>query len=443
MPLTTPPRRRVRPARVLVALAAVASAVAVGVVPIGPSTTPKADAYLSDTVSIEGHGFGHGRGMGQYGALGYALNFGWDHRRILAHFYGGTEAGTRPNTEIDVHLRLADAGANRGTLDGRPLVVDSGQSFSVGANSFAAAEAARITRTPAGWTIERGPGCQGPWTVAQSGIDLAQQPTAVVDDPSVGNDISRMIQVCAPSGRRHYRGTVRAIDVAGESKVVNRLPIEDYLRGVVPRESPASWGDLGGGAGLNQLRAQAVAARSYAWAEGRAPWAKTCDTTSCQVYGGAGLNDVRIEDSRTDRAVAETAGEVRLLGGAVARTEFSSSTGGHSAGGVFPAVLDEGDAVAQQPQPHLAGGHPRRHRREALPDHRQLVLGGRRRAQRPVRTPRRRWPGPRGRHQGEPRFGRADRQRAAQRLRSQKRVVPGPRPRAVHPCGGDRHRPRR
>ena len=341
-PWRRPRARSARSARSLLA-ALVLGAVVGGLVPVGPGTGP-AEAFPGDTVNIEGHGFGHGRGLGQYGSLGYALA-GWDHRRILAHYFGGTTVGSRPNDLIDVHLRISDAGSGRGSLDGRPLVLDSGQGFSVGSNTFSAAEAARITRTAGGWLVERSPGCGGPWTTAQAGISLTQQPTAVLADPGAGADITRMLQVCVAGLRRHYRGTVRALDSGGESKVVNRVAMEDYLRGVVPRESPASWGDLGGGAGMNQLRSQAVAARSYAHAESRG-FAKTCDTTSCQVYNGAGADNVRTEDPRTDRAVAETAGEVRLLGSAVALTEFSSSTGGHTAGGTFPAVPDDGDSVS-------------------------------------------------------------------------------------------------
>ncbi len=57
-----------------------------------------------------------------------------------------------------------------------------------------------------------------------------------------------------------------------------------------------------------------------------------------------------LEDARTDRAVTETIGQVRIDSkGAVARTEFSSSTGGYTAGGVFPAVPDDGDAIAANP----------------------------------------------------------------------------------------------
>ena len=348
MPHASPARRRSRHRRSgALVVVALALGSLVGATPFGPGTGT-GSAFPGDTVTFEGHGYGHGRGLSQYGALGYALA-GWDVGRILDHYYGGTTAGPRPNVPIDVHLRIADAGAGRGSIDGQPLVLDSGQGFTIGSNTFAAGEAARVTRTPGGWRIERGPGCDGPWAEAQAGIDLVQQPTAVVADAAVGDDIDRMIQVCAPGVRRHYRGTVRAVDANGESKAVNRVALEDYLRGVIPRESPASWGDLGGGAGMHQLRAQSVAARTYALAESRG-FAKTCDTTSCQAYSGAGVNNARVEDRRSDRAVAETAGQVRLLpSGAVARTEFSSSSGGHTAGGAFPAVRDDGDATPNNP----------------------------------------------------------------------------------------------
>ncbi len=84
-------------------------------------------------------------------------------------------------------------------------------------------------------------------------------------------------------------------------------------------------------------------------------YAKTCDGQPCQVYSGAAVRNPAgvlssLEDPRTDRAIAETAGEVRIDGkGSVARTEFSSSTGGYTAGGVFPAVPDDGDSVAANP----------------------------------------------------------------------------------------------
>ena len=106
---------------------------------------------------------------------------------------------------------------------------------------------------------------------------------------------------------------------------------------------------------MHALRAQAVAARSYASAERRSEWAQTCDTQSCQVYGGRATQDGAtfndLEAATTSQAVDDTRGQVRVFvaDGKVARTEFSSSTGGYTAGGVFPAVPDEGDAVDSNP----------------------------------------------------------------------------------------------
>ena len=58
------------------------------------SVTP-ASAALQGNVEIGGHGYGHGRGLSQYGALGYAVDYGSTWQQILDHYYGGTVAGTR------------------------------------------------------------------------------------------------------------------------------------------------------------------------------------------------------------------------------------------------------------------------------------------------------------------------------------------------------------
>ncbi|MHB1089486.1 MAG: peptidoglycan-binding protein, partial [Ilumatobacteraceae bacterium] len=103
-------------------------------------------------------------------------------------------------------------------------------------------------------------------------------------------------------------------------------------------------------------RAQAVAARSYAVTEvNRFPGlSRTCDTQSCQVYGGSALRESvngaiePQESAYTDQAVAETAGMViRTPQGAVVRTEFSASNGGRTAGTTFPANSDGGDLASE------------------------------------------------------------------------------------------------
>ena len=60
------------------------------------ATAAPAAAWAGGNVGITGHGFGHGRGMGQYGAFGYATIYGWPYTQILAHYYGGTTLPPAP-----------------------------------------------------------------------------------------------------------------------------------------------------------------------------------------------------------------------------------------------------------------------------------------------------------------------------------------------------------
>jgi SpoIID/LytB domain protein len=314
-----------RKRRTLIAVAAVAAACFVGI-PLHDS----ADAAPGD-VTITGHGYGHGRGLSQWGAYGYATGWGMTSDQILAHYYGNTVPGDIGNPEVSVRIT---------TLDGVAPRVSSGQNVYAGGYWIEPGRTAQISRNADGtFALTTWYGCTGAFA---GGATITDPTLRVQNDP--GDDITKMLTVC--STNRTYRGAlVLAWD--GAMHTVNHLPMQDYLRGVVPRESPASWGDANYGAGMQALKAQAVAARSYAQAESRTSYAKTCDTTSCQVYGGAGVNGARIEDARTDSAVASTLGQVRMLNGAVARTEFTSSSGGYTApGGIFPAVDDPGDNVS-------------------------------------------------------------------------------------------------
>jgi SpoIID/LytB domain protein len=315
-----------------IALSAVLVTVGAAVVP-----AQAADGQLT----VTGHGYGHGRGMGQYGAYGYAVDHGWNHGQILAHYYGGTSLATDAgNPTIGVELtRFTNADT---IVTGTSLALDGA----------AAGQPAMMLRKTAAGTVQvfRGPGCAGPWTswkTVSSGATVA----STGSQASLGN----LVRMCEAGTAKGYRGVISVAVVGGTQYTLNRLTVDEYLRGVVPRESPASWGDAAGGRGLQALKAQSVAARSYALSSGaRASGALTCDTTTCQVYGGAlswsGSTITGLEDARTDRAVSETSGQVMRAGNrAIARTEFSSSTGGWTAGGVFPAVQDLGDATASNP----------------------------------------------------------------------------------------------
>lgn len=304
-------------------------------------------------VEISGRGWGHGIGMGQWGAYGYARDHGWTYRQILDHYYGETQVGSAPNQLVTVRLEahndgftyvyLANGAMTIATKEGQPIEqYDKAMRF----RRFA----------PNRFYVEHAPSCAGPWTRVP-GLEIASSEIHV-SPPAVPNPtLDQTLAVCTGgSNRTWYRGQIRAVaDPDGIQRTVNALDLETYLRGVVPRESPASWGNVAGG--MHALRAQAVAARTYTVAENRWSYARTCDTAACHVYGGrardVGNGPEALEHANTDKAVADTAGEVRVRSGELIYAQYSASTGGHtkSSGSVgsrgwFPAVPDLGDTVS-------------------------------------------------------------------------------------------------
>jgi SpoIID/LytB domain protein len=372
-------------------------------IPVVTSIATKPTIPKPTSLRVNGRGYGHGRGLGQWGAYGYATQLGWSYRQILEHFYGGTAAGgISPQSAIGVRLsamdnkvlivqhakgRLYTAIGGQGNFTPPPVVQAAGATPSsvlaerqaavatpeitappVGASApipveaagvplFTGAKAAiKVELVTGGIVVSDGPGCAGPWTprpiVVTGSLTVSPGPP---DPAAAANDPNELLQICIGKTRRAYRGDLLTTDGKPGQRTVNLVPVDAYLRSVVPAEISPSWAK----AGIEAVKAQAVAARSYAAAEKRTGFANTCDTISCQVYRGAGEFTVAggaekftaFEDPRTDRAVAETANEIRIKPktGAPVRTEFSASTGGHTAGGDFPAVTDDGDVVAANP----------------------------------------------------------------------------------------------
>ena len=280
---------------------------------VGPSAGP-VRAFPGSHVKLTGHGWGHGRGMGQFGAQGFATIYGWNYNQILERYYSNTTMGDAGNPPISVHITR---------IDGRDVIVEGSTRAGgvlvrrVGANQF---------------HVYTGAGCGGPW----SGPSVETGPVHL-------NSSSTLVLCDTDGSRRQYRGRFEVVDGAGTSRLVNHLDTQGYLYGVVPRESPSSFH-------IEALKAQSVAARSYALSANcpHTAYANVDDTTFCQVYGGKARNSENLET--VNAAVDATAGQVRRhSNGLIARTEFSSSTGGYTAGGTFPAVIDEGDAVASNP----------------------------------------------------------------------------------------------
>ena len=339
-----------------------------GVTPL--SLVKAAEGQLPGGIIIYGRGFGHGRGLSQYGSYGWATVSGWSWEQILDFYYGGATGNTRspleaPNQDMSVWLSLMNTKQTGVVSDSGTMRLledpDQARRFT----SMVAREKSGAQRVYQVWGSKdrkclneadspeaAGFALIGEFNETASFVTNASQDPAATSLDTVG--------LCEPKSTtanqvRYYRGIVRALNNSkNENRTINIARLDDYIRGVVPRESPASWGDAAGGAGMNALRAQAVAARSYSVTENRyAGLAKTCDTQDCQVYGGAALRTsvnatpTVLESPNTDRAVAETTGVIiRNPQGGVVRTEFSSSNGGRTAGGIFPAQVDQGDLAA-------------------------------------------------------------------------------------------------
>jgi len=272
---------------------------------------------------IDGRGFGHGRGMSQYGAQGRALE-GQSAGHILDVYYPGTRVGvTRGRIRI-----LLSTPATRGLVVGaKPRLL------------------VRRVATGARWRLPDLPGLTQwrlRWTSGHSTTLEMHRRGSWEPSPRkrwrsidgaaelIGGGPVELFRAGAPTA---YRGALRTYSGNPDAmSVVNVLRMNKYLFGVVPRESPASWQPAA-------LQAQAVAARTYAQfhrqrardgSAGQGGY-DLCDTTSCQVYGGRGD-----EVATTNAAVRASGGAIRTWRGEPIIAEYSSSNGGQSVGTTLP-----------------------------------------------------------------------------------------------------------
>jgi len=122
-----------------------------------------------------------------------------------------------------------------------------------------------------------------------------------------------------PLGAAQYRGRLRVVPLGDRLQVVNFIGLESYLPSVVGSEMPAQWP-------LAALRAQAIAARTYAMAQRRPGQLFDLQATvASQVYKGVGA-----ETTSTRQAVAQTNGQVLLYRGRLIDAVFHSCSGGNT-----------------------------------------------------------------------------------------------------------------
>ena len=280
-----------------------------------------ATAQAASTFFIRGGGDGHGIGMSQYGAYGYALH-GADYQTILAHYYQGTALATT-NPRQTVRVLLATGAAS----------FSGAASVSGSATRLTPATTYTVTPSGARLTIATAAGKRVGTFAAPLTVTAPTHPAGPLTVPSLGS----------------YRGSLQFSPSGGGVQTVDAVGLDDYVRGVVSAEMPASWAAAA-------LEAQAVAARTYAITTtvGGNGYDLYSDTRS-QMYGG-----VRAETPSTNAAVAATSGQIVTYAGKPAATYFFASSGGSTESiqnvwaGATPepwlrGVPDPYDNVAQNP----------------------------------------------------------------------------------------------
>jgi SpoIID/LytB domain protein len=290
---------------------------------------------------FEGKGWGHGVGLCQWGARGRALA-GQSAAQIIGAYYQGTtiQQAVAPDTAIRVlihaGLQLAPGESPRITGQGGAWQLESG-----GGTSLVA---------PAGAYLELFAGSDGP-RYAMRSSDGAPLGDGALRGPLVlrpSDGATRFVVGYKPSaevgGRPGtyydtFRGELLVLPNGGTLDTINRLSIEDYLRGVVPAEMPALWP-------VEALKAQTLAARSYAIFQARARAGERYDvddTTRYQVYLGANA-----ERDNVNAIIDATAGQVILYRGQVIQAFFFSTCAGWT---------ENNETVWQQgtPLPYLRG----------------------------------------------------------------------------------------
>ena len=246
----------------LSALLGLLSTLAVGLVATAPPAAAEEvlERPATGVWAVEGRGWGHGRGMSQWGAQG-AASLGVGAEQIVSTYYPGTAREVLP------------AAPDPGAAVGRRGPRHRGRRRPPGltATDLTTGASAVLPAGPTRWRV----------VVDAAGLHLqartgtAWAPYALGGATTLPGPVRfggpEVVRVAFANGTsRDYRGTVRAVRASATAlQTVVVLPLEDYLLGVVPRESSASWHPAA-------LQAQAIAARSYsankrARVGGRAP----------------------------------------------------------------------------------------------------------------------------------------------------------------------------
>jgi len=309
----------------LSACAAISAGLAVFIAPQQAGAEEVRPVPQNGIWTVDGRGNGHGHGLSQYGARGAAIA-GLTYDKILAFYYPGTVLTSAASTQIRVQISGVPANPT--------VLAETGLSVSgvAGALPTTGIDRWRLVPSGTGFRLDqhKSTGWSAYKTLTAAKVNFT--------------DSDATVTVVRASGNSPYRGTVSGVRSGNAAIVVNTTSLDNYVRGVVPAEMPASWQAAA-------VQAQAVAARTYArWfvVSPRSSLYDICDTTACQVYNG-----VNAEHPLANDAIAKTAGRVLTYNGQPVFAEFSASNGGITSSGNQPYFVTKTD-----PYDNEASGDP-------------------------------------------------------------------------------------
>ncbi|MFI5952913.1 SpoIID/LytB domain-containing protein [Cryptosporangium sp. NPDC051539] len=318
-------------ARRLLPAALAAAAVAGALACVAPADAAVATANLAPSsaqgITIYGAGYGHGRGMSQYGAQGAAKK-GLSSAKIVAFYYPGTTLAAKGNPTLRVRLSAIDNGhftlvpTTGATVSG--VVATAGNGTKV---SLPARAKWHVARSGANYVVQE-PVTATTWRTTYT----LRAPVTFSGPSALRVAYSKAKTDCRGGGSVTFAGSLQAAVSDNASRFLARMPIDTYLRGVVASEMPSSWAPAA-------LQAQTIAARTYATAKITASrYYDVIDTQANQCWDGQ-----TSETAATDAAIKATAGKVLTVNGKPISAEFSSSNGGFTAPGGVGYLVSKAD----------------------------------------------------------------------------------------------------
>jgi stage II sporulation protein D len=311
-----------------------------------PQPTPpwsKTITTVGTSIQFFGRGNGHGVGMSQWGARGRALAGQSAGDILRAYFQSSTVGATSPARAVRVLVLSGFSAAATSPL----LIRAHGGAWTIDGVTGTFPASASLTSWHTAATVSGA--TTTTWHLRVTDVDgvtvlydgTAAGSTAVIRPASSATTLQLDSK---PSFYDLYRGRLTLLFHTGFVNVVNTVGLDDYLRGVIPAEMPASWP-------VAALKAQAIVARSWTVRHLHASTGiyDVYDDSRSQVYRG-----VRAENAGVNALIAAQPGALLFYGTSVINAFYCSAAGGWTENNEDAFVPANG-VISSTPLPYLRG----------------------------------------------------------------------------------------